>query len=315
MPSRTSRYRFVRVLLALVVAVALWLIVALNNSYHWTIQVPVRVELGPGQALVHPLPPAIDLTVRTDGWTLVSLLVARRPVALIRPGGQGRGERVIALNRGQLLQSIRAPIGGAQLVSVSPESLRLTIGPIASKRVPLHAEAEIETKPGFQVVSGLRVIPDTVVLVGSARALPEINQWKTEPVHLQEVYQPINRLVRVSDSLPGVVTPETRVVRLLADVQEIAERNFPDIPVLNRSTVRDTSLQLVLQPPRISVLIRGGASDLSSLSPAEIRAVVDIVEGADTSGLVRPRVTIPSGKEYTVAAVYPRQVRYLWRRR
>jgi hypothetical protein len=296
------------------VASALWGIVSLNGTYSWTLGVPVRVELARGESLVDPLPPMLDLTVRTDGWTLMSLLVARRVECVLRPPGHNGAERSYLLTRNELLRNIQTTIGRDQLVSIAPDSLWMKLGPVEMRRVPLRAEATIETKPGFQVIGPLRVIPDSIVLTGSSRVLPTIEAWKTEHTLLTEVYQPINRRVTVSDSMPGVVRPALRTVRLVADVQEIAERSFPDIPVQNRSTTRDTSVRLLLQPPRITVMVRGGARDLSRLSPTEIRAYVEILDGVDTLGVAQPRVTTPVGSHFSVVAVSPKQLRYVWRR-
>jgi hypothetical protein len=303
-----------RVVSSLVVAATLWGIVSLNSMYNWTVGVPLRVDVPPGEALLEPLPKTVDLTVRTDGWTLIGLLVTRRAEFLLRPPRLEGAEHTYRLDRDDLLRSLRTSISARQLVSISPDSLVVRLGPVETRRVALRAEATIETKPGFQVIGPLRVVPDSVVLTGSSRLLPELAAWKTEHTRLTNVYQPIRRVVPISDSMPGVVRPGIRTAMLVADVQEIAERSFPDIPVLNRSTTRDTSQQLMLQPPRITVMVRGGARDLSRLSPAELRAYVEIVEGADTFGVAQPRVVTPAGSHLSVIAIAPKQVRYLWRR-
>ena len=308
------RYRLWRLVASLFVAATLWGIVSLNGTYSWTLAVPVRVDLPRGQALVEPLPSTLDLTVRTDGWSLISLLIARRAECVLRPSAQRGGERTYLLDRDDLLRSIQTTISSRQLVSIAPDTLVVRLGPVDTRRVPLRAEATIETKPGFQVIGPLRVIPDSILVTGSSRVLPTLTSWTTKHTTLTDVFQPINQLVEISDSMPGVIQPGLRFARIVADVQEIAERSFPDIPVLNRSSSRDTNLRLVLQPPRITVMVRGGARDLSRLSPTEIRAYVEIIEGADTFGIAQPRVTTPAGTHFTVVAVSPKQLRYLWRR-
>lgn len=295
-------------------ATTLWGVVSLNGTYSWTLAVPVRVELASGESLVDPLPKVLDLTVRTDGWSLMSLVVARRVECVISPPGHDGTERSYLLTRNELLRNIQTTIGRDQLVSIAPDSIVMRIGPVESRRVPLRAVATIETKPGFQVIGPLRVAPDSILLTGSTHVIPSIDGWTTEHATLTNIYQPVNIRVAVRDSLPGVVRPTLRTVRLIADVQEIAERSFPDIPVLNRSTMRDTNARLVLQPPRITVMVRGGSRDLSRLSPTEIRAYVEVLEGVDTLGFAQPRVTTPNGSHFSVVAFAPKQVRYLWRR-
>jgi hypothetical protein len=110
------------------------------------------------------------------------------------------------------------------------------------------------------------------------------------------------------------VTPQIRRADLYADVQEVAERVFPDIPLINRGTIRDTSMRLVLQPQRVEVLVRGGARDLSRLDPSALTAYVEIIEGVDTLGVAYPHISLPSGYNLDVVTIRPERVRYFFRR-
>lgn len=311
---RPRKYRLWRLLWSLVAGAALWAIVSLNGTYSWTLDVPLRVEVPAGRSLIERVPATLGLTIRTDGWSLVSLLVARRVEAVVRPEDVGGGETTYLLDRADLLRSIQTTVSTGQLVSIAPDTLMLRVGPVRSRRVALRPNATIETTKGFQVIGPVRVIPDSIALNGASRALSNITSWTTQHASLKEVHSPVNHIVEVSDSMHGVIQPGTRFARIVADVQEVAERSFPDIPVFNRSVMRDTNLKLVLYPPRITVMVRGGARDLSRLSPTDIRAYVDVVEGADTNGIAQPHVTAPFGSYFTIVAIEPKSLRYLWRR-
>ncbi|MBC8145507.1 MAG: hypothetical protein H7X80_07965 [bacterium] len=311
---RPRRYRLWRLFFSLLAGVALWAIVSLNGTYSWTLDVPLRIELPVGHALVDAVPSSLGLTIRTDGWSLLSLMVARKIEAVLKPRAGSGGERVYFFDRTDLLRSIRTTVSTGQLVSIAPDTLMLRLGPVKARRVPLLPNASISTRPGFMVVGPVRVVPDSIRLTGSARVLPSIASWTTAHTQLTDVFAPVSRAVDVVDSIPGVVQPGLRIARIVADVQEVAERSFPDIPVFNRSAMRDTNLKLVLHPPRITVMVRGGARDLSRLSPTDIRAYVNVVEGADTFGVAQPIVVAPHGSYFTVVEIAPKRVRYLWRR-
>ena len=99
---------------------------------------------------------------------------------------------------------------------------------------------------------------------------------------------------------------------LIADVQEVAERSFTDVPVINRGTVRDTALTLLLRPERVEVVIRGGARDLSRLDPSALVAYINVLQGVDTAGVARPRLLSLPG--FTLVSIRPDRIRYVWRR-
>jgi len=301
---------------AVLFAAVLWGVVALSDTYVTTFAVPLRVYLPPDQALTQPTPPYIEVTVSADGWSLLKIMASGAAESTLRPIIPLKNEeRTISIDRDKLLLSVRESIPNVQrITNVSPDSLTLVVGKVAEKRVPLFPDVVISTRPGFQVIGKPEIYPDSVTLTGATKALEEITTWTTEPVRLEDIHQPIvRRLVRVSDTLPGVVRPNLQVAELSADVQEIAERSFLDIPVHNRGSAHDPDLQLEIEPQRIEVLIRGGARDLSQIDPRLLSAYINVVQGVDTLGLARPKMwNLPS--TLTVVRFKPDRVRYLWRR-
>ncbi len=305
-----------RVAGAVLFAVVLWCIVSLSNQYTTTIEVPLRVELPASQALTQPIPQSIMLTTRASGWSLLKLLATDRTECVVYPPRTQASdeESVVGINRTRLMAGIRTNVPDAQQVSVVPDSLTLAIGPVATKTVPLSPEVTINTRKGFQVIGALRVDPDTVTLVGSRKALQDITAWPTQPLTLKDVHHPVRQGIWVSDTLRGIVTPQPRSAELFADIQEVAERTFPDIRLINRGMIRDTSMHLVLQPQRVEILVRGGAHDLSRLDPTTINAYVEVIEGVDTSGIAYPRLVLPPGLNISVVSIKPDRIHYLFRR-
>lgn len=304
-----------RVAGATLFAIVLWGIVSLSDQFDTTLDVPLNVDPPPDHALTEPIPASIKVRIRASGWNLLKMLATGRVECVLRPMIRGNGVEVaVGFGKRDLLASIRTNIADAQQLSVFPDSLTLVLGPVDTKKVPLAPEVVINTRRGFQVVGGVRVTPDTVTLVGSKKVLADIASWPTDPLVLDDVHRPITRIVPVSDTLGNIVTPVVRRAELYADVQEVAERVIADVPIVNRGTIKDTSLRLVLQPQRVEVLLRGGAHDLSRIDPSTLRAYVQIVEGADTLGFAYPRVLMPQGFTLNVVSVRPERIRYVFRR-
>ncbi|HVZ40644.1 MAG TPA: hypothetical protein VHI13_15295 [Candidatus Kapabacteria bacterium] len=300
---------------ATIFAVVLWGIVSLSDQFDTVLDVPVSVETPADRSLVHPLPGSIKVRVRASGWSLLKMHATGRMECLLRPVVVGdTSERVIGFNRRELLASIRTDIPDAQQLSVTPDTLTMVLGPTGQKMVPLSPEVTIALRKGFLVIGGVRVQPDSVLLVGSRRALEDITRWPTAALALDDVHRPVTRTVAVSDTLRGMVSSTMRRAELYADVQEVAERLLSDVPVTNRASTRDTSLHLSIYPSHVDVLLRGGARDLSRIDPAAIRAYVQILEGADTLGITYPHLVLPPGVNASVVSIKPAHVRYLFRR-
>lgn len=297
-------------------AALLWGITALSDIYISSMSLPLRVDLPPDQALIEPLPSTIQVTLRASGWALLKMKATGQTECVLHPAVRTQEkQREVMVDRSALLTEVRAGLPEAeQVTSIYPDSLTMVIGRVASKRVPLIPVGAINTRQGFEVIGSYQIIPDSVTIIGSAKALQGITSWTTEPIQLGDVHQPVSRRrIRVSDTLPGVVRPTPLIAELSADVQEIAERAFPDVPITNRAAARDTSLKFVLQPERVEILVRGGARDLSRLNPRLLRAWIDVAPGIDTLGYARPRLlNLPPGLR--VIRFNPERVRYLWRK-
>jgi hypothetical protein len=308
-----------RVAGATLFAIVLWGIVTLSGQFDTILEVPITVEPPSNKALMAPIPNYLRVRTRATGWNLLKVLATRRIEAVLRPQVMtGQDMAVIGYGRRDLLASIRTTLPGAQTRSDSlifPDSLTLVLGPIATKVVPLTPEATFQTRKGFQVIGNIRLRPDSVMLTGARAVLDDITSWPTAPLLLEDVHGPVGRWIAVSDTLRGIVTPLLRRAEITADVQEVAERIFVDVPIVNRGIMRDSSFRLVLQPPRVEVLLRGGAQNLSRIDPAAIRAYVDITEGADTVGIAYPRILLPQSLDVQVVTIKPSRVRYFFRRR
>ena len=314
-----KRRQFWRAFGATFIALVLWGILSLSQTYTWDIDVPLTVQIDTTrQALAVQVPTELQVTARGDGWTLMQVATGSALRSIIDPAGHltnsDDSTRVFAFNERDIISSINAP-SSIRIERVQPDNLRVTITDLVAKRVPLYyPDITIQTRAGFQVIGKPRVRPDSVRLSGSVEALENIAYWFTKPLSLQDVFASTRTAVPVSDSLQGVINviPEEAIVTV--DVQEIAEVTFEDLPVLNRSTNSDTNLQLRYFPDRITVTLRGGAEELGRLKASHIVPQIELVAGVDTSGFARPKIGLPKEFNASIINVVPERIRYIWRR-
>jgi len=293
----------------------MWAFVSLSGSYETMIELQIRVDLPPGLTLTKEIPSSLRVLVRASGWSLVKTLVVERPTLVLRPVGRGVVPNgTFGLGKSALQERLRAVLPEADGITFFPDSIALAFGSIVNKSVPLRITATIVPRPGFKVIGTPSLDPDTITLVGAHSVIDSITSWSIAPVSIADAHSPVSAWANVSDSLPLLVTTIPRRVELRADVQEIGERTFEDIVLIDRVTLHDSTLWLVLRPDRVSVLLRGGVRDLSRLDPRSIRAYVELVEGVDTVGYLRPRLLLPQGVDLSVVRVVPDRIRYVFRR-
>ncbi len=316
---RKRRRNFWRAFGATIIALVLWGILSLSQTYTWDLDVPLAVQIDTTrQALAEQIPSQLQVTARGDGWTLMQIAAGnslRSEVDL--PGhlvSNADSLRVFAFTERDLISSISTP-SSIRIERVLPGSLRVVVTDLTVKRVPLYyPNISIQTRAGFQVIGKPLVTPDSVRLSGSVEALEGITSWFTKPLNLQDVYTSTRAVVPVSDSLRSVVHATPKEAAVTVDVQEVAEVTFEDLPILNRTTSSDTTLQLRFYPNRITVTLRGGAEELGRLKASDIVPQIELVNGVDTSGFVRPNIRLPKDINASVISVLPARIRYIWRK-
>ena len=305
------------------IALALWGVLSMSQSYSWDIDVPLEVRLDTTEeTLVESIPRTIRVTARADGWTLMQIALGNDPRCLLTPAGRPTSSndsiKVYSYNEREILSAIYNSINIAstlQLEDPFPNDLKVTITNLATKQVPLYyPEFSIDTRDGFQVIGTPRVSPDSVRLSGPAETLKNISHWYTTPLKLNDVFRPVLTTVPVSDTLYSVISVYPDVAMVQAEVQEVAELTLEDLPIINRGRFADTTTRLLLYPSRVTITLRGGADELGRLSEGDVVPYVQLNPDVDSSGFVRPRISLPGRGNASVIAVKPARVRFVWRK-
>ena len=308
---------------AAVIALTLWAIISLSQTYTWRIEIPLTTALdSTREALAEPLPRTLSVRARGDGWTLMRIMAGHALRCRIDPRnryvtstGSNDSIRIYSFNEREIINSINLP-SSLRIEDVRPTTLRMAVTALASKRVPLYYPGiSVDTRAGFQIIGQPRVRPDSVRISGAPEAIARLTHWYTVPLSLKDIYGPTTHLLPVSDSLGGVITATPRIVSVSVDVQEVAEVMLDDLFVVNRSDISgsDTVYRLLLYPDRVTVTLRGGAGELGQIDVENVIPSVSLLPGVDTTGFVQPRITLPAYSNATVIAVQPERIRYAWR--
>jgi hypothetical protein len=141
------------------------------------------------------------------------------------------------------------------------------------------------------VIGAPRIQPATVELRGSAAVINAIDSWPTELLVLEDQHQGGVFTVALSDSLSTVLSVNPPSVRVATDVQQLADVIVDNVMLESRLPSKNGDV--LLQPQTLAVIVKGGVSDLSALTPQLFRAYVDDTTALRT-GLCRPTVVGPA---------------------
>jgi YbbR domain-containing protein len=230
----------------------------------------------------------VDVTLEGSQGKLAEInarnLVARADVTQLKPG-----DRVARLTRQNVVMDLPA---GVRIVEVAPRSVTLRLEPVVVREVEVEARFEGNPPEGF-VRGAVQVNPGRVRVRGPESHVAAVERAHTETISLEGQ--------RESLTLPqlAIDIPDRKVIPLDANVwvrveigEEVTERRFADVPVRSAAGGQ-------VQPPSVSVTLRGPRSLVESLRAEDVRVVAELREDGTTA----PRLSLPQEAQGRVELV------------
>lgn len=293
--------------IAVLMACGLWTYVTLTRTYEDDVQVPIAVLPPAGQTIISSVPAQMLVRVRTSGLRLANFQLFKRPDTCdLKLEQQSASDpSVFSVTNTALIRELSAALG-VRVMSVSPMDVMVRTGTPVMKSVPLKVRHTITCRQGFVMTSAPVADRASVTLKGITDVITPLNHWSTKNIMLDDVHESMFIDVPVSDSLPSLVDVTPHSVRVHINVQQVAEALVHDVPVILSKRLIEAGYEA--RPPRITVTLRGGVEDLSTITTTDVRAEVSDYR---PYGACIPRVVAPTAMR--VIATQPRLVQVVRR--
>ena len=274
--------------------ILVWLSVAMREEYHVSIAAPLSIEdVPPDWAIRTPVPLAVQLRFRGDGWRLAGLLLGREIRLAFSYANFSAGKGAITTSDIADKIGLRA---GIQLVGVKPDSIHVAIDPFSEKTVPVVPDYTISFRDGYGQVGSVAVQPESVTIGGATSILEHITTWPTTRASFEDVRVPVDTRIALESTTAYDLTFSTSIVRVRVDVQPIAEKVFSGLSVHVLSV--PATHEVILIPPKVELVVRGGIEQLSQLTLAQFRVWVDYETiRAETTRTIETHTLAPEGTQ------------------
>jgi YbbR domain-containing protein len=305
---RSKRYQIIGA--TTLFAVVLWVSVNLSSQYQTTVAVPIVVTNAPqGLALRTPLPASIQLTLSGEGWQMASYLWRSElrylfDLTLANVYPKIRTQRDVR-------RALEIP-PGISVVEMKPESLFMAFEPYVAKKVPVLLDTSVSYAEGYGLSGVARITPESTIVGGAASVVNAVDHWRTRKLNLRDLKAAVDMEIGLDDSVPFLLTFQPQAIRLRMNVQPLAEKTLSGITVASLSVPSDR--EVILIPPKIEIVVRGGIDQLTGISTADCRAFINFEEiPGDTSRTLVPRIELPAG--LTLIEKRPERLHYVIRKR
>ncbi len=280
------------VIVSVVFAILLWFWINMKQEYQASVEIPVIPKnIRSGKALLKPLPQRVTTEFKAGGWQLAGLYFFSNlsyELDLINVE-----KHVDVVTNQRLNERVKSP-SGVQAIRVEPDTISVFLDDYVEKTVPVVPQLDIAFRENYGQVGKTVVEPESITIGGARSILKDLGLWELKPQRLSDVKSDINTVAELSDSLSSILTSSHRWVRLRVNVQRIAEQEFKGIEVKVYG-VPETR-EVILIPPQVDLLVRGGVEQLALLDRSDFSISVDYRSILlDTSGKIEPEVSAPEG--------------------
>jgi hypothetical protein len=272
-------------------ATALWAYTSLNEEYRTNISIPLKFNLPANRAFDASPPENLTISIKGSGWQIFNLFFNSSAQCYIDLSSAMINDTVYDVTRDKILKGIQY-LNSVQPLELFPDNIRISTGLVGEYSVPIAPQVFISPKDGYTLVGDVQIKPDIAVIRGNDAIAKNIQKWMTAPAFFENVYEPINQTVALSDSLRGVIGLNIQSVRISADIQQVAEITIPDVPVKIIGGALPNNH--IIEPSIVTVTLRGGINQIKEISPDNISAWLEYSRVLnDSSGIIKPNIKYP----------------------
>ena len=117
------------------------------------------------------------------------------------------------------------------IISIHPDTLRFPYQSLEVKKVPVITDVSIEFASGYDMSSKIKVIPDSIKIIGSKKMISKIDYVTTEKLELKNINSNIERSLDIEmDEALKSLKLSTKSVTLKGHVEKFTEGTF-NVPV------------------------------------------------------------------------------------
>lgn len=260
-------------LLCLLISAFLWISHRLNQTYSYSIAVPVKfVNLPNNKILLNALPSSLRFDIKTSGLKLFFVLLNKpfkEVVIDFNSLKANNKQQAYSISSGNvnLKSSIKFDV---DVKKISPDTLYFTNKKGVSKNVPVRPVLYVNSDRGYTISRPL-INPAYITITGDSASIMSVDSISTIPLYLNQVTQNYSgklALVRPSENV--FLNLSEVNVSILAD--KILQKEI-EIPVNMLNVPANTVMRVF--PKKVRISYSSAARDFSDIKESDFKAVVN----------------------------------------
>lgn len=291
--------------ISFIFALALWLYISLSDNYVVNLSIPINLKLSQKQALASEIPNTIDVTLRGKGWDLLTVILGHKPVYNLDLSNYKKNVKISPISD---LKSIIGIPEQITVLNIYPDTLDIVFDNITEKYLKVKNNLNVIPKESYVIVGNPRIEPDSVKVYGASSVIMKLKSIPTVSLTIENVSQKFSKVVNLKDTLTNLIQIEPKTVTIFYNIELLAEKKLEGVDVVVKNL--PLNKEVVIIPPKIDLIFRGGVNHLSRLRESDVSVSIDFnVLEKDSTGFITPDIRIPI--DYDLIKYEPNQFQYI----
>jgi len=273
--TKIERRRVLSLLACLLLAIAAWLFMALNNKYIYTAKTVLVFKNTPTKRAFYPLQSdTVDLQVEGTGWQLLFSRLRIKPPSISVNLSQLNTKDFVVFS--DQLYNVNKQVGSTQkVISVKPDTLYFDFTKRIVKKVPIKLISKLEFFKQYGLASEVILTPKNVKVAGPMEELNKITFWPTDTLKISNLQSNSTVRIGLQHSIHKNVSiyPSSTEVKLSVD--EFTEKTV-EVPLKIVNNRNYNSIKLYPKKVKVTFLVALGS--YAQVDANFITATVDVDE-------------------------------------
>jgi len=231
------QHKYLIFLFFLILSILAWFVRALSDTYEAEIKYPVRyTNLPPNRILSKPPPEKLLLTVRSDGYTILSTKLIFKPPLSYNVNAFSMysltmdSTSVYTLTkyaRERLSSELNKRKKNIEITDITPDTLFFNFSRVKKKIIPVHARVYSRHNLFAQqhMLNGnIYTNPPAIEVTGPSYIIDTLRFILTKPMHLKYLSDTVEKNAQI-EKHPKLIYPINKV-KVIVPVDEFTESEF-----------------------------------------------------------------------------------------
>ena len=258
----------------LIASALIWLLINLSKTYTSEVIYQLNFENLP-QDKIYKAPPktSINLNIKGTGFKLLAENFSKRTITLNLEKLQQKNKSNYFFLTKNLQGYIQKQLPSTiELMEIETDSIFIELDKLASKKVKLIPNTNLNFQLGYDLAKPIKVIPETITISGIENELITIDNLELENIDLQNISENTTKTVTIISPKNSSIKFSQKQADVYLEVDKFTEGEVK-VPITIINIPSNTELNIF--PKKATITYKVGLSNFNKITDDSFKLVCD----------------------------------------